>query len=195
MLETMDSFRRQLMGIASPQNSMMSLASTVGGGDGSAHGGYSYQQQQQQQYMNTRNSSSESRTNPADIVVPPREMNAASDDYQFRAEPRQDAIDDLLSVGGLSKLSLMSGVSEATLDANGVNRRDMVHSGSSELTLDSTLRRPSLSSGSGSGGGGGGSSNRGRMTGQNMGFSTRSAAMSEVSALDFLQEEEIEDDL
>eukprot|EP00977_Amphora_coffeiformis_P001509 scaffold294_cov221-Amphora_coffeaeformis.AAC.65 len=180
MLETMDSFRRQLMGIASPQNSTMSLASTIGG-DLSAFGGSSHQQ------MNVRNSVQEARTNPADIVLPPRQMNAASDDYQFRAEPRQNAIDDLLSVGGLSKLSLMSGVSEATLDVNG-SRRTMVSNGVSELTLDPTLLRASTTTSTSSG-------SRGRMGGHNMGISTRSTAMSEVSALDFLQEEEIEDDL
>ena len=96
-------------------------------------------------------------------------------------------MDELLSVGGLSKLSLMSGISESTLDAGAIagsspngqqQQQRLVHNGASELTLDSALY-PLVSSR--------------RMAGHR-GVSTRSAAMSEVSALDFLQEQENEDD-
>lgn len=188
MLETMDSFRKQLMNIASPQNSTMSLASTVGG-DISAYGGGGGGSSSNM----VRNSLEDARANPADIVVPPRQTSKpASDDYQFQAERPQDAIDDLLSVGGLSKLSLMSSVSESTLDtgaiagSNSSGSRRMVPGGTSELTLDSALLRGSYSSGSGS--------NRARPGSHHKGLSTRSA-MSEVSALDYLQEVEYEDDL
>ena len=168
MLETMDSFRRQLMGIASPQTSSMSLTSGVGSLGGT-------------------HKPTPLPSNPmTDIHVPPRGQEPAVDDVHFKARPK-DAIDDLLSVGGLSKLSLMSGVSEDDMDAgtpvavklgDGGGRR-LIHNGSSELTLDSAIAPRA-------------GSNRRLMAAR--GLSTRSTAMSEVSALDYLQEQENEDD-
>lgn len=180
--ERMDSFRRQLMGIASPQVSQMSLSSAVGGSSlnfntGSSHRNSTRSNDHHQAHHNNNN-------NTGDIVVPPRDSAPVGEEYHFQANRREDAVDELLSVGGLSKLSLMSGMSESTLDPHaiaGSGSHRLVHNGGSELTLDSHLAAGHPR----------GSSRR--MAG-NRGVSTRSAAMSEVSALDFLQEQENEDD-
>jgi hypothetical protein len=185
MLEVrMDSFRRQLMGIASPQNSTMSLVSNIESVGGSVPGSGN-------PYPPTLNSVTKAQPNPfdvtSDIYVAPRGLEPAGNEVQFKARPK-DAVDDLLSVGGLSRLSLMSGVSEVTLD-QGISKtsgngscgggRRMFHNGSSELTLDSALGTPR-------------GSNRKLLA--HRGLSTRSAAMSEVSALDYLEENDNEDD-
>lgn len=164
----MDSFRNALMQIASPQNSSMSLTSNFGGSGG---GGGNNNNSSGRQAMD------EARANPADIVLPGHDVEPV-DNYAFQGN-RPDAIDDLISVGGLSKLSLMSGMSEATLDTGFQSGRRLVP-GMSELTLDSAIQQR-------------GPASRRNMH-QHKGLSTRSAAMSEVSALDYLQEMENEDD-
>lgn len=189
--ERMDSFRRQLMGIASPQVSQMSLSSAVGGSSLSfGTGGSAHQPRPQASSPHHHNhvagtgggggGATDGGGDKGDIVVPPRDpAPAAGQEYHFQA-PRADAVDELLSVGGLSKLSLMSGISESTLDAGAIaGSNGGNHHGHHPVTFDSSFVPPRGSS---------------RRMVANRGVSTRSAAMSEVSALDFLQEQENEDD-
>ena len=167
--ERMDSFRRQLMGIASPQTSFMSLSST----GGSSFVGSSLSMSHSSGGQGNHRSPHHGNANAArtDIVVPPRESApAVGQEYHFSGR-REDAVDELLSVGGLSKLSLMSGMSESTLDPHAI-AGSHGDGPSGEFIPHAPSRR---------------------MTGAR-GVSTRSHAMSEVSALDFLQETENEDD-
>jgi hypothetical protein len=168
----MDSFRRAMLGIASPQNSTMSLMST------NSH------------YEPPASAMEEAQSNPIDvnvgqqpqdIVAPVRPpADSAAGDVPFRGRAR-DAIDDLLSVGGLSKLSLMSGISDRSLDTGfigGVPAREALIQGISETTLDSAFSR---------------NSSRFLSAQSNRALSTRSAAMSDLGMMAERDNEDDED--
>jgi hypothetical protein len=168
----MDSFRRAMLGIASPQNSTMSLMST------NSH------------YEPPASAMEEAQSNPIDvnvgqqpqdIVAPVRPpADSAAEDVPFRGRAR-DAIDDLLSVGGLSKLSLMSGISDRSLDTGligGVPAREALIQGISETTLDSAFSR---------------NSSRFLSAHSNRALSTRSAAMSDLGMMAERDNEDDED--